>query len=415
MNQASLLVELLTEELPPKSLAALGKAFSTELTRGLSDARLIASNSKTHFFATPRRIAALITEVLDQAPDRTEIEKIMPVSVALDPSGNPTAALKKKLAAKKIPEREIQFFTKRMDGKTETFFYEMNVIGYQLSVTLPIAVETALKRLPISKVMRWGSGEAQFVRPVHGLVMMHGSKVIPGKVFGLESSNRTRGHRFLGAKEIVLESADEYERRLLADGRVLADFGKRRAEIESQLQAEAKKQGASLGEHQALLDEVAALVEFPSVYVGEFDKAFLAVPQECLILTMRQNQKYFPLFDAGGRLTGRFLIVSNMRVTDPRNIIDGNQRVVRPRLEDARFFFDQDRRQRLEERVPQLARVVYHRKLGSQLERVERLQLLAGRIARELKADAALAERAGWLAKADLLTGMVGEFPELQG
>jgi glycyl-tRNA synthetase beta chain len=263
--------------------------------------------------------------------------------------------------------------------------------------------------------MRWGTGDAQFVRPVHALVMLHGGRVVPGKVFGLESSNRTRGHRFLGAKEIVLASADEYEGRLLADGRVLADFGKRRTEIESQLQAEATKQAANLGEYQGLLDEVTALVEYPSVYGGEFDKAFLAVPQECLILTMRQNQKYFPLFDPAGKLNGKFLIVSNMRVADSRHIVEGNQRVVRPRLEDARFFFDQDRKLRLEERVPLLAKVVYHNKLGSQLERVERIQLLAGKIARQLKCDVALAERAAWLCKADLLSGMVGEFPELQG
>ncbi len=263
--------------------------------------------------------------------------------------------------------------------------------------------------------MRWGSGEAQFVRPVHGLLMLHGSKIVPGTVLGLQSGNKTRGHRFMGKSEIILGNADEYEKRLLDEGKVLADFGKRKAEIDRQLQAEAKKHNASLGEYQALLDEVTALVEHPSVYVGEFDRAFLEVPQECLILTMRQNQKYFPLFDATGKLTGRFLIVSNMQVADPRHIIGGNQRVVRPRLEDARFFYNQDRKVRLEERVPLLEKVVYHNKLGNQLQRVERIQLLAGKIARELKSDAGLAERAAWLAKADLLSGMVGEFPELQG
>jgi glycyl-tRNA synthetase beta chain len=264
-------------------------------------------------------------------------------------------------------------------------------------------------------MMRWGSGDAQFVRPVHGLVMLHGSRVVPGKVLGLESGNRTRGHRFMGAAAIVLLSAEEYERKLLDEGKVLADFEKRKAEIDGQLQAEAKKQKASLGEYQTLLDEVTALVEHPSVYIGEFDKAFLEVPQECLILTMRQNQKYFPLFDAGGKLLPKFLIVSNMKVADPRHIVTGNQRVVRPRLEDARFFFNQDRKQRLEERIPPLSKVVYHNKLGSQLDRVQRIKLLAGKIARLLGADALQAERAAELAKADLLTGMVGEFPGLQG
>ena len=263
--------------------------------------------------------------------------------------------------------------------------------------------------------MRWGSGDAQFVRPVHGLVMMHGSKIVPGKVLGLESGNRTHGHRFMGKSDITLVNADEYEKKLLDEGMVLADFEKRKSEIDKQLQIEARKQSASLGEYQNLLDEVAGLVELPSVYVGEFEKAFLEVPQECLILTMRQNQKYFPLFDAAGKLTGKFLIVSNMKVTDASHIIGGNQRVVRPRLEDARFFYNQDRKQRLEERIPLLAKVVYHNKLGSQLDRVQRVKLLAGKIARVLGADALQAERAAELAKADLLTGMVGEFPELQG
>jgi glycyl-tRNA synthetase beta chain len=219
----------------------------------------------------------------------------------------------------------------------------------------------------------------------------------------------------MGASSITLATADEYEARLEKEGSVIADFGKRRADIERQLLAEAARQKASLADYQALLDEVTALVEHPSVYVGAFDAGFLSVPQECLILTMRQNQKYFPLFDSSGKLLPKFLIVSNMQVADPRHIIGGNERVVRPRLEDARFFYDQDRKTRLEERVPLLAKVVYHNKLGSQLERVERIQLLAGHIARALNANPAAAERAAWLAKADLITGMVGEFPELQG
>lgn len=263
--------------------------------------------------------------------------------------------------------------------------------------------------------MRWGSGDAQFVRPVHGLVMLHGSKVIPGTVLGLQSGNRTRGHRFMGKGAITLASADAYEKQLLDEGMVVADFMKRRSQIEILLGEKAKEQKAGLGEYQGLLDEVTALVEHPSVYVGEFDKAFLEMPPECLILTMRQHQRYFPLFGAAGALLAKFLIVSNMKLADARHIVGGNQRVVRPRLEDARFFYDQDRKTRLEERVPQLAKVVYHNKLGSQLERTQRVKLLAGKIARVLGADALLAERAAELAKADLLTGMVGEFPELQG
>ena len=286
--------------------------------------------------------------------------------------------------------------------------------GVKLDSILPSIVDNVIKKLPVSKIMRWGEGQAQFVRPVHGLVMMHGKRVVPGTVLGVRAGNTTSGHRFMGAASIRLSNADEYEARLLKDGRVIADFATRKSEIDKQLQAEAKRQKASLGEYQDLLDEVTALVEFPAIYAGTFDASFLEVPHECLILTMRQNQKYFPLFAPDGKLLPKFLIVSNMRV-DPRPIVSGNERVVRPRLEDARFFFNQDRKVRLEARVPQLAKVVFHNKLGSQLERVQRIKLLAGEIARSLRADVMQAERAAELSKADLLTAMVGEFPELQG
>ena len=286
--------------------------------------------------------------------------------------------------------------------------------GVKLDSILPSIVDNVIKKLPVSKVMRWGDGQAQFVRPVHGLVMMHGKRVVPGIVLGVRAGNTTSGHRFMGAASIRLSNADDYEASLLKDGRVIADFAARKSEIDKQLQVEAKRQKASLGEYQDLLDEVTALVEFPAIYAGTFDASFLEVPQECLILTMRQNQKYFPLFARDGKLLPKFLIVSNMRV-DPRPIVSGNERVVRPRLEDARFFFNQDRKTRLEARVPQLAKVVFHSKLGSQLERVQRIKLLAGEIARSLRADVMQAERAAELSKADLLTAMVGEFPELQG
>jgi glycyl-tRNA synthetase beta chain len=309
----------------------------------------------------------------------------------------------------------VEQLARRETPKGDFFLARIMIKGTALDEALAEIVEQALKDLPIPKMMRWGAGEAQFVRPVHGLVMLHGRRVVPGSVLGLKAGNVTRGHRFMGASEIALRSAEEYEERLLKDGAVIADFTKRRDAIERQLLEAAKREGGSLGEHAELLDEVTALVELPSVYVGRFDPAYLEVPQECLILTMRQNQKYFPLFDPAGKLLPKFLIVSNMKLADPRPIVGGNERVVRPRLEDARFFYNQDRKVRLEARVPQLARVVYHNQLGSQLERVERIQLLAGSIARALKADALLAERAAWLSKADLLTGMVGEFPELQG
>jgi glycyl-tRNA synthetase beta chain len=304
---------------------------------------------------------------------------------------------------------------RRATPKGEVVVARVKAKGEVLDEVLGPLVEEALKALPIPKLMRWGAGDAQFVRPVHGLVMLHGKRVVPGKVLGLESTNRTLGHRFMGKGELALHNADQYEEILLKEGMVVADFAARRAEIERQLKAQAGREKAGLGTYHDLLDEVTALVEHPSVYVGAFEASFLEVPQECLILTMRQNQKYFPLFDSAGKLLPRFLIVANMKVADPRHIVGGNERVVRPRLEDARFFYHQDRKVRLEARVPELARVVYHSKLGSMLDRVMRIQVLAGQIARMLKADVAAAERAAWLCKADLLTGMVGEFPELQG
>src|SRR6267142_5442791 len=402
----SLLVELLTEELPPKSLARLGRAFEEGIYDGLIlRGLLIAPSRHPKALATPRRLAVQVPNVLDMASDQPR--DFTGPSVKAPPEAVAGFAKKHGTDVKALEQRDTP--------KGRDFVANVTLKGAALDAVLAEIVVEALKKLPIPKIMRWGTSDAQFVRPVHGLVMLHGSRIVPGRVLGLESGNRTRGHRFMSSTEIVLGKADTYEKKLLDEGKVLVDFEKRKDEIDRQFQAEAKKQNASLGEYQVLLDEVAALVEHPSVYVGEFDKAFLEVPPECLILTMRQNQKYFPLFDAGGKLLPKFLIVSNMKVADPRHIVTGNQRVVRPRLEDARFFYNQDRKQRLEERIPQLAKVVYHNKLGSQLDRVQRIKLLAGKIARLLGADALQAERAAELAKADLLTGLVGEFPELQG
>ena len=304
---------------------------------------------------------------------------------------------------------------KQQAPKGEIWIARTVVRGRALDDVLADVVAEALKKLPIPKFMRWGSGDAQFVRPAHGLVMLHGSRVVPGTVLGIRSGDRTRGHRFLGRGELTIAAADAYVRTLVSEGAVIADFAERRAAIARMLAEAAGARGAQLGEHADLLDEVTALVEMPAVYAGAFDAAYLEVPQECLILTMRQNQKYFPLFDASGKLLPTFLIVSNMPIDDPRHIVAGNQRVVRPRLEDARFFYTQDRKARLESRVPQLTSVVYHNRLGSQLDRVMGVQQLAGGIAATIGGDRAVAERAAWLAKADLLTGMVGEFPELQG
>ncbi|MDP1952498.1 MAG: glycine--tRNA ligase subunit beta, partial [Betaproteobacteria bacterium] len=311
---------------------------------------------------------------------------------------------------------------RRSEGGAEYVFLHQIVPGMQLADALQASLEEAITRLPIPKVMSYqladGTTTVQFVRPVHGLLALHGPEVVPVSILGLDAGRITHGHRFQGVPDIPVAAADAYEEALAAHGQVIARFDARRTETERQLLAKAGALGASLGPEQdvaTLLDEVTALVEFPTVYAGEFDPEFLAVPQECLVLTMRTNQKYFPLFDSAGKLISRFLIVSNMRLADPKNIVEGNNRVVRPRLADARFFFETDKKQRLETRVPQLGAIVYHNKLGSALERTERVQLLAGKTARAIGADPVLAERAAWLAKADLVTSMVGEFPELQG
>ncbi len=412
MTTATLLVELLTEELPPKSLAKLAEAFRKALTDDLQQEGFLTAGSTSRAYATPRRLAVQITQVLAQSPDKALEIQGPSVKVGLDKDGKPTPALagfakKNGIAVEDLVQIE--------SAKGTVFACRKTATGSALQTNLAAKVEAALKKLPVAKMMRWGDGDAEFVRPAHGLVMLHGASVLPGTVLGIASGNKTSGHRFTGQAELVIANADAYETALAKDGMVIADFAQRRSMIGDLLEAEAKKQQVTLGEYLDLLDEVAALVEHPSVYVGAFDAGFLEIPAECLILTMRQNQKYFPLFDSAGKLTNRFLIVSNMQVPDPAHIISGNQRVIRPRLEDARFFYNQDRKERLEARVPRLEKVVYHNKLGTQLQRVERVQLLAGKIARLLNADAAQAERAAWLAKADLVTGMVGEFPELQG
>lgn len=415
MTGATLLVELLTEELPPKALPRLGQAFANGILAGLRSRGLASAEGASRWFATPRRLAVTVAGVLAEAAARDVTEKIMPVSVALTADGQPTPALVKKLEARGIPLSAVAGFERRPDGKAEALFHTASVSGAKLAEVLSGIVQDALRQLPIPKVMRWGDGDATFVRPAHRLTLLHGADVVPGSVLDIPSGRTTRGHRFMSRGDIDIASADAYEPTLLAEGKVIPDFAERRAHIEKQLVSEAGRQHATLGEYADLLDEVTALVEHPTVYVGEFEAEFLAVPQECLILTMRANQKYFPLFDAAGKLTSRFLIVSNMELADPSNIIAGNQRVVRPRLSDARFFFEQDIKAGLTPRVVKLGSVVYHNKLGSLGDRVERLSAAARRIAGLLGADENLANRAALLSKADLLTDMVGEFPELQG
>ena len=429
MSTQNLLVELFVEELPPKALKKLGEAFAGTLFEQLKSQGLTADDSVVTPYASPRRLAAHITHVAAKAADKAVQQKLMPVSVALDAQGQPTPALLKKLQAVGADPSVVPTLKRQMDGKAEALFLDTLITGATLDTGLQKALNEAIAKLPIPKVMTYqlqegtplpGWDSVQFVRPAHGLVALHGDKVVPVTALGLTAGRATHGHRFEAvADPIAIVDADRYADTLRDKGAVIASFDERRAAIESQLKTAAAQAGQALAaiEDEALLDEVTALVERPNVLVCAFEKEFLDVPQECLILTMKANQKYFPLLDAEGKLTNQFLVVSNISPKDASAVIEGNERVVRPRLADAKFFFDQDRKKTLESRVPQLAKVVYHNKLGTQGERTERVRVIAKAIGTQLQ-DALLAEKADQaarLAKADLLTDMVGEFPELQG
>jgi glycyl-tRNA synthetase beta chain len=411
--KATLLIELLTEELPPKSLAKLGLSFREQMQKALAEAGFIEAANAGRWYATPRRLALQFDDCLESQPDRVIEKKGPAVAAGVGADGTATKALEGFMRSAGVEFAQLE---KLNDGKAEYFVARIKKTGGRIDEYLAGMVEAALKKLPVAKLMRWGDGDAQFVRPVHGLILMHDRRTVGGEVLGLPSRNITRGHRFMSVGVIDIPRADDYEAILEKEGRVIASFDKRREMIRQQLDAVAA--GRTWLQDEALLDEVTALVEFPAVYEAGFDDEFLAVPQECLILTMKANQKYFPLMDgagSGARLTNRFLVVSNMKVADPTNIVTGNARVVRPRLSDAKFFFETDKKTPLSARIGKLSRVVYHNKLGSQGERVDRLVKLAAKIAQRLGADVAQAERAALLAKADLVSDMVGEFPELQG
>jgi glycyl-tRNA synthetase beta chain len=419
MNQ-TLLIELLTEELPPKALAKLGDAFAQGIFNGLQSRGYLTADSIATTYATPRRLAVMINEVRANSPDKSIREKVLPISVALDASGNPSAPLAKKLAAlaaqSNRAEIKVSELERAADGKAESFFFTYTAPGSALSTGLQTALEETIVKLPIPKVMSYqrpDGSTVQFVRPVHQLIALHGADVVPIAILGLAAGRTTLGHRFLSQGELLIKDATSYEAVLEAQGKVIVNISARKEKIRAALLDKAGSDIALMPE--SLLDEVTALVEWPVVYECNFEQEFLSVPQECLILTMQTNQKYFALTEKSGRLRSRFLIVSNIETADPQHIIGGNERVVRPRLSDAKFFFEQDKKKKLADRIPGLANVVYHNKLGTQGQRTERVKTLAGKIALSLKADVALAERGALLAKTDLLTDMVGEFPELQG
>jgi glycyl-tRNA synthetase beta chain len=422
MSQKNLLVELFVEELPPKVLNKLGQAFSELLFENLHALGLVDTSSILTAYATPRRLAMHATKVAAMALDKTSVQKLMPVSVGLDANGQATPALIKRLNGLGLDESAVPQLSRQMDGKNEALFIEVTQKGQSLKDGLQSALNEAIAKLPIPKVMSYqladGWSNVNFVRPAHGLLAMHGNEVVPVTALGLTATAQTQGHRFEAkVSPITLKDADSYAAQLRQEGAVIASFAERRADILEQLNAAAAKQQLKPIQDEALLDEVTALVERPNVLLGQFEAVYLEVPQECLILTMKANQKYFPLLDAQAKLTNRFLIVSNISPDDASAVIGGNERVVRPRLADAKFFFDQDRKKTLASRLESLNKVVYHNKLGSQGERTTRVSAMASAIAMqlggaELARQAALAAQ---LAKADLVTDMVGEFPELQG
>ena len=422
MDTKNLLVELFVEELPPKALKKIGDAFAQTLQASLKAQGLLSANSVLTQFASPRRLGVHLTQVAEQADDKQVMQKLMPASVGLTADGQATPALLKKLAALGANESAVADLKRESDGKAEVLFFNSIVTGITLADGLQKALEETLGKLPIPKVMGYqladGWETVNFVRPAHGLVALHGADVINVSVLGLTAGNTTHGHRFeAGIDPVYIRDADSYAKQIATEGAVIASFAERRAEIVRQLAAAASEAGNNLTpiEDEDLLDEVSGLVERPNVLIGQFEEAFLAVPQECLILTMKANQKYFPLLDSQGNLSNKFLIVSNIRPADASLVIGGNERVVRPRLADAKFFFDQDRKKTLASRVAGLDKVVYHNKLGTQGERIARVRAIAQAIAAKLGIDAQQADTAAQLAKADLLTDMVGEFPELQG
>ncbi len=411
MSTDTLLIELRTEELPPKALNSLGESLANSIVEQLIKAKFIDDNASYTAFASPRRLAVEIADVLAIQEDQQMTRK-GPSTKAGMKDGQPTKALE---GFARSCGTEVSNLKIINDGKQDIYAYEFVQAGQSLSAIIGDILAQAVKKLPIPKVMRWGSSTHTFVRPVHGLVIMHGSELVDGEVLGLTSQNWTLGHRFLSENKITFNHANEYENKMAEEGKVIANFAKRKNLILTDLTAKANALHATCAMDEDLLNEVTALVEMPAVLEAGFEEHFLAVPQECLILTMQQNQKYFPLLDANGQLMNRFLLVSNLKIADSSNIIQGNERVLRARLADAEFFFEQDKKHSLESRLPKLANVVYHNKIGSQEERIARLVTISEFIANHIGADINSTKRAATLAKADLVTDMVGEFPELQG
>jgi glycyl-tRNA synthetase beta chain len=420
----NLLIELLTEELPPKSQKQLGIAFAKSVKEFLVKHQLVSETSEDSIFSTPRRIGVYLKDVKGEAANQNTSIKLMPASIGLDVSGKPTEALLKKLHGIGLDEKALNIITKKNENNSEILYVDKDVEGAKLKDVIAECISSSLTRLPIKKMMSYqlsdGWTTVNFVRPAHGLVILHGANIIKTNVLGIESNRSTLGHRFESKKEIIeIQHADQYKEQMKNEGNVIVSFEERKTLIKNELNDKATNLQSQLTpiNDEDLLEEVTALVEYPNVLVGEFESKFLEVPQECLILTMKANQKYFPLIDKHSKLANQFLIVSNICPKNSSLIIQGNEKVIRPRLSDAEFFYTQDKKKPLQDYLSQLKHIVYHNKLGTQSERSERVKIIASLIVENLNQtkllDAVLL--ASELSKADLSTHMVGEFPELQG
>jgi len=407
---ADFLVEIGTEELPPKALRSLMDAFGEKLISGIDDARLEHGDVRT--FASPRRLAVLVSDLSGQQGDRTIEQKGPPVKIAIDKDGNPTPAAD--AFAKKCGV-EFAALGRNTTDKGEWLVYDSVEKGQTVAELLPALIEAALSALPIPRRMRWGAGEVEFVRPIHWVVLLHGKKSIKASVMGIDSGNTSRGHRFHSSGPITIKSPDAYLETLEKSGYVIADFGRRREMVRAGAESLAAKAGGQLVDSEALYDEVAALVEWPVPVLGSFDETFLELPREAIISTLTGHQRYFPVADNNGELLAKFVTIANLESKDPDQVRDGNERVIRPRLADAVFFWESDRQKTLASRCDDLREVVYQRGLGSLFDKSQRVAALSKWLAGALEHDSGAVERAAALAKCDLLSSMVGEFPELQG
>lgn len=410
MTQQTFLVEIGTEELPPKALRSLAESFANNFTAELDGADI--AHGAVTWFAAPRRLALKVADLAASQPDR-EVEKRGPaISQAFGPDGQPTKAAEGWARGCGITVDQAERLT---TDKGEWLLYRAQMKGQAVSELLTDMVSRALAKLPIPKLMRWADKETQFVRPVHTVTLLLGSDVIDGEILGIKSGRTIRGHRFMGESEFTIDNAEQYPAILRERGKVMADYEERKAVIKADAEKAAKALGGQADLTDSLLEEVASLVEWPVVLTAKFEEKFLDVPSEALVYTMKGDQKYFPVYDNAGKLMPNFIFVANIESSDPQQIISGNEKVVRPRLADAEFFFKTDRKQRLEDNLPRLETVLFQKQLGTLRDKTDRLEALAGWIANKIGADVNHATRAGLLAKCDLMTNMVFEFTDTQG